>query len=159
MEGLYACSSKCTLQDWPLPQHHIYIYVYKHYIAYTVTLNVLCDLQSGTQCIRPHSLIASPLYDKRTYKRSTWILWALYSKVYNYRVQLALSLHICTSKTTRSLISLEYFIFHFYFIFLAELGDYDPRRHSLGYVTEFRFLANQTTELEARIVELHKTLV
>lgn len=41
----------------------------------------------------------------------------------------------------------------------AELGDYDPRRHSVGYVTEFRFLANQTTELENRIVELHKTLV
>ncbi|KAF3426388.1 hypothetical protein E2986_11863 [Frieseomelitta varia] len=42
---------------------------------------------------------------------------------------------------------------------LPELGDYDPRRHSVGYVTEFRFLANQTTELENRIVELHKTLV
>lgn len=41
----------------------------------------------------------------------------------------------------------------------AELGDYDPRRHSVGYVTEFRFLANQTSELENRIVELHKTLV
>lgn len=45
------------------------------------------------------------------------------------------------------------------FGFSAELGDYDPRRHSLGYVTEFRFLANQTAELESRIVELHKTLV
>lgn len=41
----------------------------------------------------------------------------------------------------------------------AELGDYDPRRHSPGYVTEFRFLANQTTELENRIVEIHKTLM
>lgn len=47
----------------------------------------------------------------------------------------------------------------FLFMIPAELGDYDPRRHSVGYVTEFRFLANQTTELENRIVELHKTLV
>lgn len=47
----------------------------------------------------------------------------------------------------------------FLFMISAELGDYDPRRHSVGYVTEFRFLANQTTELENRIVELHKTLV
>ncbi|XP_076290110.1 band 4.1-like protein 5 isoform X3 [Lasioglossum baleicum] len=45
------------------------------------------------------------------------------------------------------------------YVVQSELGDYDPRRHSLGYVTEFRFLANQTTELENRIVELHKTLV
>ncbi|XP_043279671.1 band 4.1-like protein 4 isoform X1 [Venturia canescens] len=45
------------------------------------------------------------------------------------------------------------------YVVQSELGDYDPRRHSLGYVTEFRFLANQTAELEARIVELHKTLV
>lgn len=44
-------------------------------------------------------------------------------------------------------------------VLAAELGDYDPRRHSYGYVSEFRFLANQTSELEARIVELHKTLV
>ncbi|XP_034171766.1 band 4.1-like protein 4 isoform X1 [Osmia lignaria lignaria] len=45
------------------------------------------------------------------------------------------------------------------YVVQSELGDYDPRRHSVGYVTEFRFLANQTTELENRIVELHKTLV
>lgn len=51
------------------------------------------------------------------------------------------------------------FIWRNFTIVPAELGDYDPRRHSLGYVTEFRFLANQTTELENRIVELHKTLV
>lgn len=44
-------------------------------------------------------------------------------------------------------------------MFSAELGDYDPRRHSPGYVTEFRFLTNQTSELESRIVELHKTLM
>ncbi|CAB0033528.1 unnamed protein product [Trichogramma brassicae] len=45
------------------------------------------------------------------------------------------------------------------YVVQSELGDYDPRRHSYGYVSEFRFLANQTSELEARIVELHKTLV
>ena len=41
----------------------------------------------------------------------------------------------------------------------AELGDYDPRRHSPGYVSEFRFISNQTVELESRIAELHKGLV
>ncbi|XP_033213026.1 band 4.1-like protein 4 isoform X2 [Belonocnema kinseyi] len=45
------------------------------------------------------------------------------------------------------------------YVVQSELGDYDPRRHSIGYVTEFRFLANQTSELESRIVELHKTLL
>lgn len=40
----------------------------------------------------------------------------------------------------------------------AELGDYDPRRHSPGYVSEFRFLSNQTVEIENKIAELHKTL-
>nr|CAD7256049.1 unnamed protein product [Timema shepardi] len=42
---------------------------------------------------------------------------------------------------------------------VPELGDYDPRRHSPGYVSEFRFLSNQTVELESRISELHKGLV
>ncbi|XP_053596339.1 band 4.1-like protein 4 isoform X1 [Microplitis demolitor] len=45
------------------------------------------------------------------------------------------------------------------YVVQSELGDYDSRRHSPGYVTEFRFLTNQTSELEARIVELHKTLI
>ncbi|KAH9636524.1 hypothetical protein HF086_014785 [Spodoptera exigua] len=40
----------------------------------------------------------------------------------------------------------------------AELGDYDPRRHGLGYVSEFRLLAHQTPELEARAAEIHRTL-
>lgn len=51
------------------------------------------------------------------------------------------------------------FLTNIIFEILAELGDYDPRRHSHGYVSEFRFLANQTYEVEARIVEIHKTLV
>ena len=43
--------------------------------------------------------------------------------------------------------------------FAAELGDYDVSRHSSGYVSEFRFLANQTEELEQRIEEAHARLV
>ncbi|XP_018022829.1 putative uncharacterized protein DDB_G0282133 [Hyalella azteca] len=41
----------------------------------------------------------------------------------------------------------------------SELGDYDPRRHSPGYVSEFRFIAGQTVALESKIAELHKKLV
>lgn len=40
----------------------------------------------------------------------------------------------------------------------AEMGDYDVRRHSVGYVSEFRLLANQTKELEIRAAELHQQL-
>nr|XP_023011642.1 band 4.1-like protein 4 [Leptinotarsa decemlineata]XP_023011643.1 band 4.1-like protein 4 [Leptinotarsa decemlineata]XP_023011644.1 band 4.1-like protein 4 [Leptinotarsa decemlineata] len=45
------------------------------------------------------------------------------------------------------------------FILQSELGDFDPRRHNPGYVSEFRFLPNQSVELEMRIAELHQTLV
>ncbi|KDR23084.1 Band 4.1-like protein 4, partial [Zootermopsis nevadensis] len=45
------------------------------------------------------------------------------------------------------------------YVVQSELGDYDPRRHSPGYVSEFRFISNQTVELESRIAELHKGLV
>lgn len=45
------------------------------------------------------------------------------------------------------------------YILQSELGDYDPRRHNTGYVSEFRFLPNQSVELEMRITELHQTLV
>lgn len=38
----------------------------------------------------------------------------------------------------------------------AELGDYDVRRHSHGYVSEFRLVPNQTKELEQRISEIHQ---
>jgi len=40
----------------------------------------------------------------------------------------------------------------------AELGDYDQRRHSKGYVSEFRLLPNQSSELETRVSELHQQL-
>ncbi|XP_014257397.1 band 4.1-like protein 4A isoform X2 [Cimex lectularius] len=41
----------------------------------------------------------------------------------------------------------------------SELGDFDPRRHTAGYVSEFRFVSNQTVEMENKIAELHKELV
>jgi hypothetical protein len=40
----------------------------------------------------------------------------------------------------------------------AELGDYDPQRYKAGYVSEFRFLAHQSPDLETKIAELHKTM-
>lgn len=43
-------------------------------------------------------------------------------------------------------------------MFLAELGDYDPRKHVYGYVSEFRLIANQTREVEQRICDLHQKL-
>jgi len=42
--------------------------------------------------------------------------------------------------------------------FSAEVGDYDPTKHTYGYVSEFRLVSNQTKELEYRISELHKQL-
>ncbi|KPI94878.1 Band 4.1-like protein 4 [Papilio xuthus] len=44
------------------------------------------------------------------------------------------------------------------YVLQSELGDYEPRRHGPGYVSEFRLLAHQTPELEARAVEIHRTL-
>ena len=41
----------------------------------------------------------------------------------------------------------------------AELGDYDGSRHSRGYVSEFRFLATQTEDMEQRIEDIHRRLV
>ncbi|XP_022246371.1 LOW QUALITY PROTEIN: band 4.1-like protein 4 [Limulus polyphemus] len=40
----------------------------------------------------------------------------------------------------------------------SELGDYDHRRHQPGYISEFRFISNQTPNLEAKVAELHKNL-
>ncbi|XP_055315632.1 band 4.1-like protein 4 isoform X2 [Sitodiplosis mosellana] len=44
------------------------------------------------------------------------------------------------------------------YIVQSELGDYDKRRHSPGYVSEFRLVANQSKELEIRVTELHQQL-
>lgn len=44
------------------------------------------------------------------------------------------------------------------FVFVAELGDYDHQRLAIGYVSEFRFVPNQTEELEDTIAALHRRL-
>ncbi|CAH0592460.1 unnamed protein product [Chrysodeixis includens] len=44
------------------------------------------------------------------------------------------------------------------YVLQSELGDFDPRRHGIGYVSEFRLLAHQTPELESRAAEIHRTL-
>jgi tyrosine-protein phosphatase non-receptor type 4 len=41
----------------------------------------------------------------------------------------------------------------------SELGDYDASIHTEGYLSEFRFVPNQTPELEARIAEAHRQLI
>ena len=41
--------------------------------------------------------------------------------------------------------------FKFWFIvpiFVAELGDYDQKEHTDGYVSEFRFIPNQVSETD-----------
>uniref|UniRef100_A0A4W2GGI0 Band 4.1-like protein 4A n=1 Tax=Bos indicus x Bos taurus TaxID=30522 RepID=A0A4W2GGI0_BOBOX len=40
----------------------------------------------------------------------------------------------------------------------AELGDYDPYKHTAGYVSEYRFVPDQKEELEEAIERIHKTL-
>ena len=45
------------------------------------------------------------------------------------------------------------------FFYSAELGDYDGSRHSRGYVSEFRFLATQSEDMEQRIEDIHRRLV
>ena len=42
--------------------------------------------------------------------------------------------------------------------FSAELGDYDPSRHSPGYVSEFRFISAQTEEMEDEVEAGHAKL-
>ncbi|XP_026687330.1 band 4.1-like protein 4 [Diaphorina citri] len=44
------------------------------------------------------------------------------------------------------------------YVVQSELGDYDPRRHSPGYVSEFRFTSHQSAALESRVAELHRDL-
>ncbi|XP_015274138.1 PREDICTED: band 4.1-like protein 4A [Gekko japonicus] len=41
----------------------------------------------------------------------------------------------------------------------SELGDYDPYKHTAGYVSEYRFVPDQKEELEDAIERIHKTLV
>lgn len=44
------------------------------------------------------------------------------------------------------------------FILTAEIGDYDSSKHTYGYVSEFRFMPNQTKDLEFRVADMHKAL-
>ncbi|XP_072453532.1 band 4.1-like protein 4A isoform X2 [Notamacropus eugenii] len=41
----------------------------------------------------------------------------------------------------------------------SELGDYDPYKHTSGYVSEYRFVPDQKEELEDAIERIHKTLM
>ncbi|XP_050977534.1 band 4.1-like protein 4 isoform X2 [Labeo rohita] len=41
----------------------------------------------------------------------------------------------------------------------SELGDYDPYKHTAGYVSEYRFVPDQKEELEDSIEQIHKTLM
>ncbi|XP_061479913.1 band 4.1-like protein 4A isoform X1 [Rhineura floridana] len=41
----------------------------------------------------------------------------------------------------------------------SELGDYDPYKHTAGYVSEYRFVPDQKEELEDAIERIHKTLM
>ena len=40
--------------------------------------------------------------------------------------------------------------------FQAELGDYDPTAHTPAYISEFRFVPNQTEEMELAFLEKFK---
>lgn len=40
----------------------------------------------------------------------------------------------------------------------AELGDYNPKQHSPGYVSEFRFTSAQTEEFEADVEAAHASM-
>lgn len=39
----------------------------------------------------------------------------------------------------------------------SELGDFDVEEHGRNYLSEFRFAPNQTSELEDKVIELHRT--
>ncbi|XP_057286835.1 band 4.1-like protein 4A isoform X2 [Pezoporus wallicus] len=45
------------------------------------------------------------------------------------------------------------------YIIQSELGDYDPYKHTAGYVSEYRFVPDQKEELEEAVERIHKTLM
>ena len=51
----------------------------------------------------------------------------------------------------------KYQLIQIYYL-TAELGDFDPNKHSFGYVSEFRLINNQTKELELRVADNHRLL-
>lgn len=54
------------------------------------------------------------------------------------------------NKCTQSFLTVIY-------IFIAELGDYDEQVHTAVTVSEFRFVPEQTEDLEIAILEEYKT--
>ncbi|XP_058877654.1 band 4.1-like protein 4A isoform X3 [Acipenser ruthenus] len=44
------------------------------------------------------------------------------------------------------------------YVIQSELGDYDPYKHTAGYVSEYRFVPDQKEELEEAIERIHKTV-
>ena len=47
---------------------------------------------------------------------------------------------------------------YIFFIISAELGDYDDNQHSPGYVSEFRFVAAQSEEMENDVEYAHASM-
>ncbi|XP_046908897.2 uncharacterized protein LOC124490445 [Dermatophagoides farinae] len=45
------------------------------------------------------------------------------------------------------------------FIIQSELGDYDPKIHQFGYVSEFCWIENQSLDFENKVCDLHKKLI
>lgn len=45
---------------------------------------------------------------------------------------------------------------HLPYICLAELGDYDETIHSAAFISEFRFVPNQTEDIEIMILDEYK---
>lgn len=42
------------------------------------------------------------------------------------------------------------------FLFIAELGDYDPEEHPSDYIRDFKLFPKQSLKLERKIMEIHK---
>lgn len=45
---------------------------------------------------------------------------------------------------------------HIYYLFTAELGDYDPNEHDTQYISSLKLVANQNTKLEKTVAEIHQ---
>lgn len=43
-----------------------------------------------------------------------------------------------------------------FWIFSAELGDYDPDEHPENYISDFKIFPKQSQKLEKKIAEMHK---
>ena len=44
------------------------------------------------------------------------------------------------------------------YLFTAEVGDFDPKQHYPGYVSEFRFVSAQTEEFESDVQAAHASM-